>query len=111
MTQFKILFSDDAKSDLRDIYNYVAHTLLEPGVAKGQRNRIVKSIQNLRQMPERHPLYHEEPWRAMGLRKMLVDNYIVLYVPMPDSAELLILRVLYAGRNIRNVLKQNEFFS
>ena len=108
MNTFKILFSDDAKNDLRSIYYYIAGTLLEPGVASGQKNRIVAAVRSLEQMPERHPLYDDDPWRSKGFRKMFIDNYVVLYVPMSEKKEVLVVCILYAKRDINEALRENK---
>lgn len=78
-------YSAEARQDLRDIYQYIAYELLAPEVANLQTKRIMKAIHSLEQMPMRHMLYEEEPWRSRGLRILPVDNYIVFY--MPDETD------------------------
>ena len=108
MKEYKILFSDDAKKDLRTIYNYIANTLLEPGVAGKQKNRILDGIRSLNQMPERGSLYDAEPWSSRGFRKLVVDNYLVFYVPFTDKNEVLVVRILYVRRDIDEALREIE---
>jgi len=108
MKEYKILISDDAKDDLRTIYNYITNTLLEPGIASGQKNRILDGIRSLDHMPERYQLYDAEPWRSKGFRKMLVDHYFVFYVPFTDKSEVLVVRVIYARRDIDAALREKE---
>lgn len=55
--------------------------------------------------PRRHPTLDWEPWMSMGLRKMPVDNYYVFYRVDEDRATVTILRIFYAGRDIKNIIK------
>ena len=40
--KYKIVLTEQADTDLRGIYEYIAFTLLEPGTAAGQLDRIEK---------------------------------------------------------------------
>jgi len=42
--KYKILITNHAENDLRDIYEYIAFTLLEPITAAGQLERIENAI-------------------------------------------------------------------
>jgi toxin ParE1/3/4 len=104
MNTFKVLLSDDARNDLRMVYDYICNTLLEPSIAAKKKNRIIDGIRKLDFMPERHPVYDVEPWKSMGLRKMPVENYLVFYIPFIDKCEVLVVRILYARRDIDSAL-------
>ena len=58
---YNILYSFRARQDLRDIYEYIAYELLEPGIASRQVNRIMKAVRSLEQMPMRCRCYEDEP--------------------------------------------------
>lgn len=55
-------------------------------------------------MPKRYQKYEKDPWKSLGLRVLPVDNYVVLYIPNSDKKIVTILRVMYAGRDIDNLL-------
>ena len=55
-------------------------------------------------MPERYRKYEKEPWKNRGLRVLPVDNYVVLYISDSDKKVVIILRVMYTGRDIDNQL-------
>lgn len=48
---FHAEYSAEARQDLRDIYEYIAHELLTPEAAAGQTERIMKAARSLEQMP------------------------------------------------------------
>lgn len=51
--KYKIILTEQADTDLRCICEYIAFTLLEPGIASGQLDRIEKGILSLDEIPER----------------------------------------------------------
>ena len=101
---FDVFYSAEARQDLRDIYRYIAYELLVPETATGQIQRIMRAVRSLEQMPMRHRLYEEEPWRSQGLRVLPVDNYLVFYLPDETSAAVSIIRIMYSGRDIEKQL-------
>ncbi len=102
-----VIISPDAREEVRAIYQYIAFTLLAPEAAEGQVNRILNGMQSLENMAMRHTLYEKEPWRSRGLRKLVIDNYIVFYITNEQAHEAVILHVFYGGQNIDEIL-QNE---
>lgn len=101
---FNVVYSSEARQDLRDIYEYIAYELLEPDTAAGQTNRIMKAARSLEQMPMRHRLYEEEPWHSQGLRFLPVDNYLIFYLPDETNNIVNIIRIMYGGRDVKKQL-------
>lgn len=102
---FEIEISDQAETDLRGIYEYIAFELQSPENAGRQLTRLEESIMGLDQMPERFREYENEPWHSRGLRIMPIDNYCVLYIPDDEKAVVTIIRVMYGGRDMETQLK------
>ena len=101
---YEVELSEQADSDLRWIFEYIAFELQSQGNASGQLDRLEEQILSLDTMPERYRKYEKEPWKSRGLRVLPVDNYVVLYIPDSDKKVVTILRVMYAGRDIDNQL-------
>ena len=101
---YEVEVSQQADSDLRGIFEYIAFELQSPKNASGQLDRLEKQILSLNTMPERYRRYEKEPWKSRGFRVLPVDNYVVLYIPDSDKKVVTILRVMYAGRGIDNQL-------
>ncbi len=74
---YTIDISLQAKTNLRNIYSYIANELLSPQTAANQIDRLEENIF----MPFRFRKYDEEPWKSRGLHIMPVDKYVVLYIP------------------------------
>lgn len=106
----KIVYTDRARQDLRNIYEYIAYTLLVPDTARKMTERIMRNVRSLGSMPERNPLYREEPWHSMGVRFIPVKNYLVFYVVDMSAEAVSISRILYGGRDIGRQLEESVEF-
>ena len=78
---YEVEVSEQADSDLRGIFEYIAFELQSPQNASGQLDRLEEQILSLDTMPECYRKYEKEPWKSRGLRVLPVDNYVVLYIP------------------------------
>lgn len=103
---FNVVYTSEARQDLRDIYEYIAYELLVPEIASGQVDRIMKAARSLEQMPMRYRLYEEEPWHSQGLRFLPVDNYLIFYLPDETNNVVNIIRVMYGGRDVKKQLSE-----
>lgn len=101
---YQIEYSVEALEDLRGIFAYIAYELLVPENARGQVERIQKMIRSLDFMPERYALVDWEPWKSRNMHKISVDNFIVFYIVNEDTEKVTIVRILYGGRDIKNIL-------
>ncbi len=107
---YKIIYSANARQDLRDIYQYIAFELLVPETASRQAQAIMKNIRSLEIMPQRHSLYPYEPWCSQGIRFFPVNNYLVFYLPDDVQKIIHIIRIFYNGRNINEQLDKELNF-
>lgn len=105
MSQWKVVYTEQAERDLRSIFEYIAFSLLEPEIAKNQTRRIMDAIVKLNKMPLRYPLYEKEPWHSKGLRVLPVDNYLVFYVPVETKTTVAVIRIMYGRRDIEEQLR------
>lgn len=105
---WNVVYTAQARSDLRGIYEYIAIELCAPENAAGQTRRIMKTIRSLEEMPMRYRLYEEEPWQSQGFRFCPVDNYLVFYLPVDSQNTVNIVRIMYGGRDVRRHLSEQE---
>lgn len=106
--KYKIVLTEQADSDLRGIYEYIAFTLLEPEIAARQLERIENAILGLDGLPKRFRPFEKEPWHSRGLCQMPVDNFSVFYIPKDEDKTVTIIRVMYGGRDIDEQLKKTD---
>ena len=107
MMVYEVTTTDQADSDLRGIYEYIAFELLSPENAAGQLDRLEEKIIGLETFPERFRAYEKEPWKSRGLRVMPVDHYLVFYIPDNDTRTVTVIRVMYEGRDVDTQLKNH----
>ena len=98
-----------ARVDMKNIYSYIADTLLEPVIAEKQYSRIEKAVYSLDTMPERFRRYETEPWRSRNLRIMPVDNYLVFYTVDNKNQTVTVARIIYGARDTENELESTPF--
>lgn len=104
MMIYEVTITEQAESDLRGIYEYIAFELLSLENAEGQLDRLEEHILGLETFPEKYRAYEKEPWKSRGLRVMPVDNYLVFYIPDKETEIVTVIRVIYDGRDVDNQL-------
>lgn len=109
MMKYRIEIGVQAQSDITDIMRYIGQVLLEPRTAGNLYRLLKEEILSLKQMPERYPYEDDDRLRALGIRKLLVKNYKVLYFVDTERQLVQVARVVYAGRDISRLLDETEF--
>ena len=99
MDKYNIEITEPAENDLNKIGYYIKHDLLEPEIALKTIEKISSKILELEYMPFRNELVKDERLSLQGIRKLIVDNYIVFYSVSENVKMVTIIRVLYAKRN------------
>lgn len=105
--KYKILYSENAKEDLRTIARYISYELQEFNTAKKIIDTILNEIKTLDTFPMRYRLCDYVRWRKIGLRCMNVKNYIVFYLPDEDNVIVKIIRIIYQRRDLEKELEEN----
>lgn len=100
-----IVYTLRAQRDLKDIHEYIAYSLQSPGVAHSMSQRLMQAAHSLEDMPERNPLYREEPWHSQDIRFLPVKNYLLLYTVNKEMHTVSIARILYGGMDITRQLE------
>ena len=99
--KWKIKYSDQARRDIRDIYEYLAYEVYEPEMAAEQVQKIMKSIRLLDEMPMRHSIYREEPWKSQGVRYYPEGKQLIFYQVEKGKRTVNVVRVMDERRDKR----------
>ena len=97
MKQYSIEYSEEAKIDLIEIKKYIKYNLQEPNIAEELINKLIKTIESIKNNPEIYAIIDDEFIKRLEIRKIIVDNYIVFYRIKNNTIQ--IVRVLYGRRN------------
>ena len=106
MDKYVVEITDEALADMDGIYNYIANTLSAPENAMGQFDRIAEAILTLESFPERYPIFAIEPEYSWGMRRMVVDNYLVCYII--DPGKVTVTDVLFGASNVHARLQERH---
>lgn len=101
---WQVLYTKRANEDLQNIYRYIAEELKVPETAQKLTIKILDQIDTLNEMPKRNPLYDKEPWKSRGLRKLIIDNFIAFYLTNESQNQVIILAIMYGGRDIGKLI-------
>ena len=106
MKKYNVRITDDALLDMETIYYYISYELLAPQNAQEQYNRIAKAVLSLEELPARNRIFDSEPEHSQGIRKMVVDNYLLCYVVDPD--EVTVIAVFYGPSDVISRLRERN---
>lgn len=106
--KMSLVYTLRAQQDLKNIYEYIAYSLQSPQVAQSMSNRLMQAARSLEDMPERNPLYREEPWHSQGIRFLPVKNYLLFYTVNKETNIVSIARILYGGMDISRQLEESS---
>jgi len=95
--EYKVKFTPLAESDMGGIYQYIFNTLSAPMAAENLIDEIELKTKRLEDMPYSCPVVNDEVLKSKGYRKLVVKNYIALYVISDDEKLVTIMRVVYAA--------------
>lgn len=104
MNKYSIEITEPAEHDLKEIVRYIALELRDSIAAQNVIGRISGAIYDLVEMPLRNPLVSDEKLSLQGIRKIIIDNYLVFYVVTEGNRTVTIIRVLYSRRDWINLL-------
>ena len=94
-----------ARQDMVEIVLYIARVLRNPAAAERIAVRLTEAGESLREFPYAQPAY--APLRPLKheYRKLLVENYMMLYWVTESEKRVTIARVVYARRNYAKLLE------
>ena len=105
-SKFGYRLTKRAESDLDVIVSYIAVELANPQAASDFIDEMQEHIEVARAFPESGSLVHNEFLQVENVRKKLVGNYIMYYLPDTGEKIIYILRIVYGKRNMDEILKK-----
>ena len=108
MDFYEVIITPDAVSNLIELRDYIANVLLVPDTARECIQYIREKVSTLEEMPRRHALIEDEPWRSRGVRRMNVKNFSVYYRIDEASMLVYVLNVIYSKRDLLRVLSDRR---
>lgn len=101
---YELIFLPKAKTDLEEIIIYIRNELSNPQASIRLVEKIYKATERLTEFPYAYPLYYPIKSLKYEYRKLVVENYVILYFVDEKSHSVTIARVVYGKRNVNNIL-------
>ena len=102
-SKFGYQLTKRAESDLDGIVSYMAVELANPQAASDFVDKLKDNIDEARAFPESGSLVDNEFLQVENLRKKLIGNYIMYYLPDMREKIIYILRIVYGKQNITEI--------
>lgn len=102
---YALKFMPEAKKDISDISRYIGVELCNPAAADRLVDKILSETEKLIDMPYIYAVYESPFSLKFEYRKLLVKNYTIFYCIDESEKTVKIVRVIYAKRNLSNVLE------
>lgn len=101
---YKIVVSKEADKDIEDIVLYIASELHNPSAAKAFLDDIETSYHNIVEKPAMYSLCNDYRLHNSGYRKIVIKNYLILFRINEEDGTVIVVRVVYGGRNYSDLL-------
>ena len=102
--KYRLKIAPAAAEDLDKIYAYISDALDAPVAAQNLMDKIEKSFFSLCRAPHRCELSRNEALKTKGYRRLVVDNYIALYLVDDLGKAVVITRVFYGAMDYAKYL-------
>ena len=108
-SKFGYRLTKRAKSDLDGIVSYIAIDLANPQAATDFVDKLQDNIEEARVFPESGSLVDNEFLQLENVRRKLIGNYIMYYLPNTAENMILILRIVYDKQNVTEIHVKLDF--
>ena len=105
VSEYSYRFTEKATQDLDEILHYITFEICSPQAAQNLAKKIFERIDTVRLFPESGALVVNEFVNNKSIRKIVVDNYIVYYTASNENKEIVIVRIVYAKRNLDEIMR------
>ena len=100
----KVVLFPKAKSDLENIFKYIASNLVNTEAALKLISEFEIKFDELVLFPKAYPLIDNPKLEDKNLRKCLVENFLIVYRYIERSTTIEIVRVIHIKEDVLKVL-------
>ena len=97
--EYEIVISDTCLEEIEEICDYIEIKLKAKEASNRLRIKIRNSINDLKEFPKKHPKIEKKDKLNRDYRRIVIDNYVILYTIIEDDKCILISHMYYGGRN------------
>ena len=107
---YNLHMTKKAEDDLNEAADYLEFTLLNPQAADDLVDKADQELSSLIEMPPIHRLVDDPFLKVLGIRFILVNNYMAFFLINEEEKTVYIIRFLYGKRNWIQILKDEPIF-
>jgi plasmid stabilization system protein ParE len=104
--QYDYLLTSNAENDIDSILEYIAVELVNPEAAGAFADALDEKFDELCKNPKQGRIVDNDFLRRDDVRKVNVKNYLVYYLIDEEKLNIVILGVVFSGRNQDEILKK-----
>lgn len=102
---YEVIVTDIAREELEEIYDYIFNNLCNRIAAINLMNKIEQKIFSLEKNPYKCVEVHIKQNNEF-YRKMIVDNYVVLYDIDEEYKQVIVYRTIYGKKNYLKIIEE-----
>ena len=96
---YEIEFTEDCRDEIREIYKYISEKLIEKEAAKRLMQKMRKTVMDLAESPRLYAKIEKKDKMERNFRRIVVNNYVILYTIDENKKSIYISHMYYGGRN------------
>ena len=109
-SNYQYHFTKKAEADLDEILSYISIELSNPEAAASFLKDLLAVIASICSVPKIGSIVENEFLPDKEIRKSLVGNYVLYYLPDTEEKSIYILRILYGRRNLDELVREINNF-
>jgi len=97
--EYKIKLTDEFLEEIDEICNYISTSLKAPDAANRLREKVIYNVLLLEKSPRMFVKIEKMSKTERQYRKIVVNNYIILYTIDEKDKKIYVAHIYYGGRN------------
>lgn len=109
-SNYQYHFTKKAEADLEEILSYISIELSNPEAAASFLKDLQAVLASICSVPKIGRIVENEFLPDKEIRKSLVGNYVLYYLPDTEEKSIYVLRILYGRRNLDELVREINNF-
>lgn len=104
--KYKVILTDTAKQDLREIALYIAEESKDKEIAKAFVNELREKTKKLQEYPNRGSLPDDRVLKALGYKFLVHKEYLLFYLTDEADKKVYVMAIFNCKKDYMRVLKK-----
>lgn len=101
---YRLIITQSFEDDLDSVLQYISQNLHSPIAANRLLNKVSEITSSIHDNPFLYPKYHDEKLSEKGYHYAVAANYLIFYKIYEAESLISIMRFLYGGQDVINIL-------